>query len=334
MRQDRHPVAGADSHRDDILPGEQPVPLAADETEEPAIIRELCRSWQPVMGVDDAAELSGRLGAGQQVGGGARRQGHDQAVSLGKGEAIIAELQAGRPGIVELYPAYPAAESDRLAKLRECRRDECPIEASLRQIGRAGRAANQECALQDGPEQPSGAFIRRSVEDRQGERFDERLVERMRGRHDIGDPVFGSGEGKPEERQIMTGAGARNTCPSRPQPPGQAVGCNGPGPPITDVPKAEPRRVGQRHQPVRCVQPLQIPEDLPVCAEDKMAAIVDLAVEPLIVIGPAPAAGARCGLIDPHRPSRLDEPGGGGEAGHAGAENMGDAVAGSWRCGG
>ena len=171
-----HAVGRADGHRNMAALDEHPLCRAADQADEAG--RTGIR-FNPEMDVQDRLELAWRWDAGQQVGGhpGRHRNDHglDRHGAIGRMQGVEAAI-----GNAQRHDAPPAQHV--VAARLEPRNGwiNQALGQTLARKGRdAGAATAQQRLAHDRAKQPRKARIRRGVQRRYRERFDQPMVQRV-----------------------------------------------------------------------------------------------------------------------------------------------------------
>ena len=301
------------------------------------------------MDVDDGAALP-RRGEGRDEGGRrGRRHGQDHALPFLQGDAFGAEVEVGRgaarggrrgesrgrirgrglgraarPG----NPAQPPPEPNRRPsppEEHEGRIHERMGESDPRDPRPAGRLPPREGLAQHGPQQAGRAGPGRRVQRRDRKRLPEPLEQRPAVPDAVRHRAVGSGRREPQGGgEVVPGLRVGSPPPGAQEPPRQpsAVGPQGPSLPGPDVEERKAGRDGA-DQSVGGPDVGKVAHGGPVAAQQQVVAVVDQAAEPRVGVRAAAPAGPPAGLVEGDRPPRERQGHRGGEAGEAGADDVG-----------
>ncbi len=316
-------VRPADGDRDAIGEGEDPLHRAIDQ---PGDRREPGRRRQLEMRVDDRAEASRHVEAGQQARRDRRGHGEDHAVVGAERDRTVDEVEAGERVALDPEPAHRMVEADggaAVAEVGQRRVDEGgpqPVGGDQRA---AGRAPLGERLPDDGAGQRRRAFRRVGVEGREQERLPQPLVEQAPAGHRLADRRRPAGPHQPRETEVVASARARHAATGGEDPPRQAAGVGPQRPPFA-AGQVDEREIGAG-RPFHLVLGADRAQErarLVVARQQQVVAVVDGHAERGVVIGATAPARLTRTLVQHDPPRTIAKRNGGGEPGETGADDM------------
>jgi hypothetical protein len=307
-------VGGADGDGDAGGTHQHPLAEPAEQAEETH--RRLGRAGE--MQVEDGGEGVGRLGAGEEAGGLPGRQGQDRALAGGEGEVAVGEVQRGGAGGVHGHAAQPRAEAGGDAAGGEggqSRGDHVRPEALARH--QQAPRARQRGAAQHGAEECRRGFGDRRVQRGDGERLDEAAQEARMGGEAGGERRVAAGEREAEQGKDAPGGEAVGRMAAEPAAGGERHVA---GAAVGEVEHGEPVRLRLHPGPARADAGEEGKRGA-VGGEQGVGAVVGAVGQ-----GAGAAAGRGRGIVQRDGHAAFGQKQGGGEAGDAGADHMGEAA--------